>query len=147
MDPRAEAATRRGEALVLDIHHPAFFDLGFERAEAALRARILLSVNVSAAQARERRLWCGLSAAACDCSHGDARSSLRAVRPASDPRARRRPGGFRAPPPPGAPVRRHGASGRRARAQGGPTRSGDECPALQIVLPALRIGPVPLGRV
>lgn len=47
MDPRAEAATRRGEALVLDFITRAFIDLGFERAEAALRARVLLSVNVS----------------------------------------------------------------------------------------------------
>lgn len=47
MDPRAEAALRRAEATVLGFITDAFAELGFERAEAALRARILLSTNVS----------------------------------------------------------------------------------------------------
>ncbi|MEN9316173.1 MAG: hypothetical protein RIS35_2566 [Pseudomonadota bacterium] len=47
MDPRAEAALRRAEATVLDFITTAFIDLGFGRAEASLRARILLSTNVS----------------------------------------------------------------------------------------------------
>lgn len=47
MDPRAEAALRRAEATVLDFITEAFTELGFERAEASLRARILLSTNVS----------------------------------------------------------------------------------------------------
>lgn len=47
MDPRAEAALRRAEATVLDFVTSAFRDLGFDPAEASLRARILLSANVS----------------------------------------------------------------------------------------------------
>lgn len=47
MDPRAEAAVRRGEALVLDFIAQCFIDLGFDAAEAALRAGMLLSVNVA----------------------------------------------------------------------------------------------------
>jgi AcrR family transcriptional regulator len=47
MDPRAEAALRRAEKIVLDFITDAFAELGFPRQEAALRARILLSSNVS----------------------------------------------------------------------------------------------------
>lgn len=47
MDPRAEAALRRAEAIVLGFITDAFSELGFDRAEASLRARILLSMNVS----------------------------------------------------------------------------------------------------
>ena len=47
MDPHAEAALRRAEATVLDFITEAFDDLGFEAAEASLRARMLLSMNVS----------------------------------------------------------------------------------------------------
>lgn len=47
MDPRAEAALRRAESTVLAFVGQAFRDLGFDRAEAELRARVLLSANVS----------------------------------------------------------------------------------------------------
>ena len=47
MDPRAEAALRRAEGTVLEFVTSAFRDLGFDAAEASLRARILLSANVS----------------------------------------------------------------------------------------------------
>lgn len=47
MDPRAEAAVRRAEALVLDFTARCFVDLGFDREEALLRAGVLLSVNVA----------------------------------------------------------------------------------------------------
>lgn len=47
MDPRAEAALRRAEATVLEFVTEAFVELGFDAEEAALRARILLSANVS----------------------------------------------------------------------------------------------------
>lgn len=47
IDPRARAALQRAESLVLDFITQAFCDLGFTRAEASLRARILLSANVS----------------------------------------------------------------------------------------------------
>lgn len=47
MDPRARAAVQRGEALVLAFVEGAFRDMGFDPAEAALRARVLLSVNVA----------------------------------------------------------------------------------------------------
>lgn len=47
MDPRAEAALRRAESTVLAFVSDAFRELGFDRAEADLRARILLSANVS----------------------------------------------------------------------------------------------------
>ena len=47
IDPRARVALQRAESLVLDFITEAFRDLGFTRAEASLRARILLSANVS----------------------------------------------------------------------------------------------------
>ena len=47
MDRRAQAAVRRGEALVLEFIARAFADLGFAPDEAALRARVLLSANVT----------------------------------------------------------------------------------------------------
>ena len=47
MDPRAEAAVVRAESLVLDFVTQAFAELGFDPAEATLRARILLSANVT----------------------------------------------------------------------------------------------------
>lgn len=47
MDPRAEAALRRAEKIVLDFITEAFTELGFAPPEAGLRARILLSSNVS----------------------------------------------------------------------------------------------------
>jgi len=48
MDARAEVNLRRAEALVLDFLEQAFRDLGFGAKEAALRARILLSINIAA---------------------------------------------------------------------------------------------------
>lgn len=47
MDPRAEAAVVRAEALVLAFVAQAFGELGYDAAEAVLRARILLSANVT----------------------------------------------------------------------------------------------------
>ena len=48
MDARAEINLRRAEALVLVFLEQAFRDLGFGAKDAALRARILLSVNIAA---------------------------------------------------------------------------------------------------
>jgi AcrR family transcriptional regulator len=48
MDARAEKSLRRAEKLVLDFLNKAFRDMGFSADEAALRARILLSVNIAA---------------------------------------------------------------------------------------------------
>lgn len=47
MDRRAATAMRRAETLVLAFVGEVFEGLGFTRSEAALRARILLSINVS----------------------------------------------------------------------------------------------------
>jgi AcrR family transcriptional regulator len=47
MDPRAEVAVRRSEALVLEFIAQAFAELGFGAQEASLRARVLLSANVA----------------------------------------------------------------------------------------------------
>jgi AcrR family transcriptional regulator len=46
-DSRAAAAMRSSEAVVLDFLADAFGDLGFDRETAAMRARMLLSLNVA----------------------------------------------------------------------------------------------------
>lgn len=50
-DPRAAAAMRNAEAIVLAFLAQAFRDLGYARDEAALRARMLLSANVARIEA------------------------------------------------------------------------------------------------
>lgn len=55
MDARARASLRRAETLVLEFITQAFIDLGFERAEASLRARVLLSANVSPLLAQDAK--------------------------------------------------------------------------------------------
>jgi hypothetical protein len=47
MDERAAITVARSERLVLAFLTQAFEDLGFSAAEAALRARILLSANIA----------------------------------------------------------------------------------------------------
>ena len=51
MDERALTAIRRSEALVLGFITDAFAEMGFDRDQAVLRARILLSANVTPLQA------------------------------------------------------------------------------------------------
>ena len=48
IDPRAEKTLRKAETLVLAFLRQAFCEMGFAEADALLRARILLSVNVVA---------------------------------------------------------------------------------------------------
>ena len=47
MDPRAERTLRKAEELVLEFLARSFRDLGFDAAQAGLRARILLSANIA----------------------------------------------------------------------------------------------------
>ena len=47
MDQRAAVTVERSERLVLAFLAQAFEDIGFSPAEAVLRARILLSVNIA----------------------------------------------------------------------------------------------------
>jgi AcrR family transcriptional regulator len=55
IDARAEKTLRRAETLVLAFLEQAFRELGFDRTEATLRARILLSVNVVAVGTAESK--------------------------------------------------------------------------------------------
>lgn len=50
MDPRAAATVQEAEAQVLAFLSDAFHDLGFDRTQAELRSRILMSVNIAQLQ-------------------------------------------------------------------------------------------------
>ena len=55
MDARAQASLQRAETLVLEFITQAFVDLGFDPTEASLRARVLLSANVSPLLAQDAK--------------------------------------------------------------------------------------------